>query len=274
MSGKRRHQERLDRVKARVSREKRAAEARGHAVDFAALAPQCSYSGAEFAERGYYIDVPFECKSCGMPQVWTAAQQKWWYEVAKGSVFSTAKLCRPCRQRKRAQKKEPRVEGGDPNRYKSAGQLFAKVRSDLEPELLAAGFVLVGRSHRHARRMLFLDYGRPGEMLTISWDQHYCVLSAERLSDGASDLLSIANVVFAGAGSTSEIEERLAGFENSVRSFLVALPVADRGSTLVLTVLRGNALLDAPRRSRPDEMRTQRVPDGIPTEDRGNEALI
>ena len=45
--------------------------------------------------------MPFECKSCGKGQVWTASQQKWWYETAKGAVWTPARRCRPCRARER-----------------------------------------------------------------------------------------------------------------------------------------------------------------------------
>jgi len=36
--------------------------------------------------------------------VWTATQQKWWYESAKGDVWTVAVLCRPCRIRERDRK--------------------------------------------------------------------------------------------------------------------------------------------------------------------------
>ncbi len=68
------------------------------------LRPSNSYSTPEFVERGYYVDMPFECKSCGVPQVWTETQQKWWYESAKGDVWAIAVLCRRCRQREQARR--------------------------------------------------------------------------------------------------------------------------------------------------------------------------
>jgi len=46
----------------------------------------------------YYEDIEFRCISCRSYEVWTAKQQKWWYEVAKGSIYSTAIRCRACRQ--------------------------------------------------------------------------------------------------------------------------------------------------------------------------------
>jgi hypothetical protein len=83
-------------------------EARGVAVDESALAPNNSYGAPKFVYRGYYVDTPFRCKSCGKEEVWTAAQQKWWYEVAKGFVYSTATQCRACRRKEQARRNEAR----------------------------------------------------------------------------------------------------------------------------------------------------------------------
>ena len=49
-----------------------------------AHAPNNSYGVPCFVERGYYQDLPFTCVGCGSKEIWRAAQQKWWYEVAKG----------------------------------------------------------------------------------------------------------------------------------------------------------------------------------------------
>ena len=67
-----------------------------------------SYSIPDFVQRGYYQDRPFRCKDCGIDEVWTAAQQRWWYEVAQGDVWTTAVRCRTCRQREQARKAEAR----------------------------------------------------------------------------------------------------------------------------------------------------------------------
>ncbi|BEP58265.1 zinc-ribbon domain-containing protein [Variovorax boronicumulans] len=45
----------------------------------------------------FYVDKAFTCRDCGAQEVWTAKQQKWWYEVALGSIHSTAVRCRACR---------------------------------------------------------------------------------------------------------------------------------------------------------------------------------
>jgi hypothetical protein len=77
-------------------------------VDEASLAPHNSYGVPDFVRRGYYLDSEFRCAGCGSHQVWTAKQQKWWFEVAKGFAYSAAKLCRPCRRRERARRAEAR----------------------------------------------------------------------------------------------------------------------------------------------------------------------
>jgi len=58
-----------------------------------------SYSPPE-----YYEDHKFTCRDCGVEQVWTAEQQRWWYEVARAPVQSTAIRCRTCRAKVRRQK--------------------------------------------------------------------------------------------------------------------------------------------------------------------------
>jgi Probable zinc-ribbon domain len=72
------------------------------------LAPSNSYGVREFVERGYYLDVLFQCTSCLKQEVWSATRQKWWYEVAKESLESRAKLCNSCRRAERERKAEAR----------------------------------------------------------------------------------------------------------------------------------------------------------------------
>ena len=74
--------------------------ARGEVIlaDRSKHAPHNSYSPPEF-----YEDREFTCRDCGKVEVWTARQQQWWYEVAKGPIYSTAVRCRECRRRGRQQ---------------------------------------------------------------------------------------------------------------------------------------------------------------------------
>lgn len=71
-------------------------------VETAYLKTDNSYSVPCFVARGFYQPMPFVCKDCGKHEVWTAKQQKWWYENARGSVWTTATRCRDCRARERA----------------------------------------------------------------------------------------------------------------------------------------------------------------------------
>ena len=85
-----------------------------HLVNVLALAPQGSRDEPDFQRRGYYVDKPFACRDCGKAEIWTAAQQKWWYEIAKGGRMTMAIRCRSCRRAERARAAEHRrksVEG-------------------------------------------------------------------------------------------------------------------------------------------------------------------
>lgn len=107
-SGRQRRSEiRLKRAKVRAKAEARAlaqVRAAGILVNTAALRPTNSYDTPDFVARGYYLDRPFTCKDCGKRETWTASQQKWWYETAKGDVWKVAIRCRPCRRRERERK--------------------------------------------------------------------------------------------------------------------------------------------------------------------------
>ena len=73
-------------------------------VDVSQLAPHNSYGSGlpRLAQHGYYVDQWYACVDCGKHEVWTAAQQKWWYETAKGYIDSIAIRCKPCRLARRS----------------------------------------------------------------------------------------------------------------------------------------------------------------------------
>lgn len=83
--------------------------AAGAPCDPSRLAPDNSYGVPDFVTRGCYVDVSFRCVDCGAEGVWTAERQKWWYEVAKGGVWTRANRCRVCRANKRAQREASRA---------------------------------------------------------------------------------------------------------------------------------------------------------------------
>lgn len=78
-----------------------------------------------------YLDAPFVCRDCGETQVWTAKQQKWWYEVALGSIDSRAVRCLPCRRARRVANDRPGAG--------LLGELCARVRAlgDSPPDAAA-----------------------------------------------------------------------------------------------------------------------------------------
>ncbi len=47
----------------------------------------------------WYVDKDFVCADCGTEETWTAEQQKWYYEEAKGTLYATAKRCQKCRMK-------------------------------------------------------------------------------------------------------------------------------------------------------------------------------
>jgi hypothetical protein len=49
----------------------------------------------------YYIDRPFACRVCGKREIWKAADQKWYYEEAKGHIDARAVECHDCRTAKK-----------------------------------------------------------------------------------------------------------------------------------------------------------------------------
>ncbi|MFC1720192.1 zinc-ribbon domain containing protein [Pseudomonadota bacterium] len=62
-------------------------------ADHAALSHNNTYSRLP----RFYVDQIVICRNCGTEEVWPANRQKWWYEVAKGNINTTAILCRKCR---------------------------------------------------------------------------------------------------------------------------------------------------------------------------------
>lgn len=49
----------------------------------------------------FYLDRPFTCRRCGKVEIWRAADQKWYYEEAKGHIDARAVECHDCRARKK-----------------------------------------------------------------------------------------------------------------------------------------------------------------------------
>ncbi|MHB1035460.1 MAG: zinc-ribbon domain containing protein [Pirellulales bacterium] len=79
--------------------------------------PDRSYLG----RPTYYVDLEFKCRDCGREEVWTAEEQKWYYEVAKGSSYARASRCRECRKKVRDQKTLQRQQMEEAERRRHDG---------------------------------------------------------------------------------------------------------------------------------------------------------
>lgn len=142
-------------------------------ADLSQQAPHNSYGAVPL----YYEDTPFTCVDCGKEEVWTAEQQKWWYEVAKGSIYSRAARCRECRRARREGKARPEVQ---PIRH--IGILMKLIRAEIEPALLAAGFVFASQNKpAHPSQRLWVDYVRAGQTFSFAYRQRDARLTAEVL---------------------------------------------------------------------------------------------
>lgn len=139
-------------------------------ADQSKLAPNNSY-----CPPTEYRDTEFTCVDCGKVECWTAKQQQWWYEVAKGSINAGAKRCRDCRRIDRLVKKAAQwpiskkpvvvVMDMEDSRIRRMKQILSKFDSELVP---------VSR------------------LTTVGWDQGiWHVLPAVRFLSLSSEWLSV-----------------------------------------------------------------------------------
>ncbi len=75
------------------------------AADHSALAHNNTYGHLPL----FYVDKRFNCQDCGAHEVWTAKKQKWWFEIAKGNIDSTAIHCLNCRVKRRKEKEQQKM---------------------------------------------------------------------------------------------------------------------------------------------------------------------
>jgi hypothetical protein len=74
----------------------------------AADASQLAHNNTYSPLPRFYVDKVVVCRQCGTEEVWPAERQKWWYEIAKGNIFTQAVLCRSCRMTGKDRKAEAR----------------------------------------------------------------------------------------------------------------------------------------------------------------------
>lgn len=167
----------------------------------------------------FYTNKEFICIDCGSEELWTAQQQKWYYEIAKGPLFATAVRCRDCRRKCAQQEKQ-----GDPNPIKHVGSLMKRIRDDLEPELVRAGFEFDGKKWGKGSRLAWLDYSRPGLILRCRYEPCEARIISETVDD-RGEYKIVANIEMNCPRTSSELLERIHDFESAVRKYLQTLPV-------------------------------------------------
>lgn len=79
-----------------------------------------------YSPKYYYQDIEFTCADCGVQEVWKARDQKWYYEVVKGPIYSQPKRCRACRKKVREAKAEQRTRMEAARRPQTEGEHRSK----------------------------------------------------------------------------------------------------------------------------------------------------
>ena len=62
----------------------------------------------------YYKDIQFTCAGCGQDDVWTARQQKRYFEDQKGNIYNEPKWCYECHAKRMENRKIKAVEQINP----------------------------------------------------------------------------------------------------------------------------------------------------------------
>jgi hypothetical protein len=92
-------------AEARRLAEQRRAEGEGRRIraDLSQQRPNNSYG----PQRDWYEDAEFTCRDCGRVEVWTAKDQRWYFEVVKAPIYAEAVRCRACRRARKAGGRPP-----------------------------------------------------------------------------------------------------------------------------------------------------------------------
>lgn len=180
----------------------------------------------------WYVDIDFRCVDCGAQETWTASQQKWYYEVAKGSLYATAVRCRSCRQRRRHEREQQQATsaGQQPkpsNPLLKPDRVLKAARAAAEPAILDAGFVFQRRDAANPHVHRCAAYSGENALLFIRWDgchRTFVRLVAELVDFHGPDL-TITEADFsdlvdpATHGANAELDRRLRRFALAIRDF-------------------------------------------------------
>ncbi|MGQ0636754.1 MAG: zinc-ribbon domain-containing protein [Planctomycetaceae bacterium] len=167
----------------------------------------------------YYDDRPFVCVDCGKDEIWTAKQQQWWYEVAKGSINSIAIRCRSCRQARRA--KRTHVSDAHNQPIRNMGMLMRLIRAEIEPALMARGFVFEARNRpQRPTERVWIDYIREGWLFSIAFEKSVGLV-AEFLDERGCRI--VASSSFNAPRTRAEITATIHEFASRANAFIASL---------------------------------------------------
>ena len=181
-------------------------------ADLSQQVPNNSYD----APTEFYVDLAFTCVDCGVAQVWKAEQQKWYYEVAKGTLYATAIRCRQCRQ---AHREAKNGQQGDPHPIKHEGALIKRVESSVRPRLESAGFELLGKQRLDNSWSMALNFRRDDLELTCWFDAREGMLKAETI-DHSANCTPVATVLLYPLRDHSQLVEYIETFAARVIQYV------------------------------------------------------
>ena len=82
-----------------------------------------------------YVDRPFRCEDCGAPSVFSAAEQRHWFETLGFLIWVYPKQCAPCRAERRRKKRANRalaealagLDTDDPSQLEAVARLYDEI---------------------------------------------------------------------------------------------------------------------------------------------------
>jgi hypothetical protein len=62
--------------------------------------PDSQKHGGGYSAKFFYKDIHYTCEGCGKKEVWTAQQQKKYFEIQKGNIYNEPKWCYDCHSKR------------------------------------------------------------------------------------------------------------------------------------------------------------------------------
>lgn len=162
----------------------------------------------------YYVDRPFECVDCGALQIWTAKQQKWYYEFAKGPLSAIAVRCRACRRKRR----ETLGKTGDPNPIKHLRSILKRVEKAIAAAAETAGFGRPSRLRMGGPCAQAIEYSKSDSILACAVDHRRMTLTAEMIQ--GDQVITITRVPLSSYDGQLELLAKIQEFSAAIIGFL------------------------------------------------------